>query len=68
MESETLRKKLSNIEKEIQLIKLLVLFRSDYIAKPRLISFRGMAKLLVSEEELMKSIEEAKVLLFKSRL
>lgn len=65
MKPELIDKKLKEIEKEIELVKILVLFRSDYLVKPKPVSFRGMAKLLVSEKELEKSIEKTKVSLFK---
>lgn len=68
MKPKSLDEKLKEIEKEIQLVKLLVLFKSDYLVKPKPVSFRGMAKLLVSEKELERSIEEAKISLFKSGL
>jgi len=68
MKPELINERLKEIEKEIELVKILVLFKSDYLVKPKPVSFRGMAKLLVSEKELEKSIEEAKISLFKSGL
>jgi len=52
--------KLKKIENEIELIKALILTRGNYLIKQRPVSFRGMAKLLVSEKELFKAIEETK--------
>lgn len=57
-------KKLDSIENEIKLLKAIVL--SSYenkIKKP--VSFRGIAKTNLSEEELDKAIEESKRYLFK---
>ena len=55
--------KLNNIENEIEDIKILVTTKA--IPKKKLVSLKGMAKLLVSEKELDKAIEEAKRSLFK---
>ena len=55
--------KLNNIENEIEELKILV--TSKEISKKKLMSLKGMAKLLVSEKELDKSIEDAKKSLFK---
>jgi hypothetical protein len=57
--------KLKKIENELELIKVLILARGNYLIKPKPVSFRGMAKLLVPEEELLKAIEEAKDFLIK---
>jgi len=57
--------KLKKIEDEIELIKVLILARGNYLAKQKPVSFRGMAKQLVSEKELLKAIEEAKDSLLK---
>ena len=57
--------KLKKIEEEIELIKVLILTRGNYLTKQKPVSFRGMAKLLVSEKELLKAIEEAKDSLLK---
>ena len=54
---------LEEIKNEIQNLKVLIL-QTHKIPK-QLVSLRGMGKLLVSEEELEKSIEEAKKSLFK---
>lgn len=55
---------LEEIKNEIQTLK--VLFLQAYFIPKKLVSLRGMGKLLVSEAELEKSIEEAKKSLFKS--
>jgi len=57
--------KLKKIEDEIELIKVLILARGNYLTKQKPVSFRGMAKQLVSEKELLKAIEEAKDSLLK---
>jgi len=63
MEPE-LQKRLDNIENEIEELKTLVIFRASYGMKTKLVSFRGMAKQLVSDRELKESIEKAKHSLF----
>lgn len=61
-EIEALTKKVNQLEAEIEGIKM-VLFHS-HVVKPALVSFRGMATTKLSEEELDKSIEDAKKSLF----
>lgn len=56
---------LKKIENEIKIIKVMIM--ESKLPKKN-VSFRGMAKLKVSEEELEKSIMEAKKSLFKSGL
>lgn len=56
--------KLNQIEKEIQSLKVLIM--QSYQIPKKLVSLRGMGKLLVEEEELEKAIGEAKGSLFKS--
>ena len=59
-----LTKKLDTIENELKLLKTLILSSYGYkIKKP--VSFRGIAKTNLSEEELDKSIERAKKSLSK---
>ncbi|MBI2652897.1 hypothetical protein HYX00_05510 [Candidatus Woesearchaeota archaeon] len=52
--------KITQIENELNNLKSIISTKKN---KP--VSLRGMAKLLVNEEELEKSIEEAKKSLFK---
>lgn len=52
-------KKVENLEREVNRLKALIPFRLE-ILKPTLVSLRGAAKLLVSMDELERSIEEAK--------
>jgi len=63
MKQEEIYPELKKIENEIQNLKILIL--QTYQIPKRLVSLRGMGKLLVSEEELEKSLEEAKKSLFK---
>ncbi len=56
--------KLNKIENEIEEIKVLVTLNKTSKRK-NLVSLKGMAKLLVSEKELDKTIEESKKSLFK---
>jgi len=53
-------KRVNRLEKELEVLKLI------YPRKGIIISLRGIAKLKVSEEELDKSIEEAKRSLFRN--
>ena len=66
MMQEEIYPELKKIEHEIQSLKVLVL--QTYQIPKQLVSLRGMGKLLVSEEELEKSIQEAKKSLFKHAL
>ena len=54
---------LKEIKSEIQNLKVLIL--QTYQIPKQLVSLRGMGKLLVSEDELEKSIKDAKKSLFK---
>ena len=63
MRQERIYPELKKIENEIQNLKILIL--QTYQIPKQLVSLRGMGKLLVSEEELEKSLEEAKKSLFK---
>lgn len=63
MEAKEIYPELKKIEDEIQGLKVLIL--QTYQMPIQLVSLRGMGKLLVSEEELEKSIKEAKKSLFK---
>jgi hypothetical protein len=61
-------KKVENLEREIGRLRDLILFRSESLVKPKRVSLRGMAKLLVSVDELEKGIEEAKSAIFRHEL
>jgi len=58
-------KRLERVEKELELLKALIWAKRSSLTTPSLQSFRGMAKLLVPEEDLDKSIEEVKRSIFK---
>lgn len=58
-------KKLEKLEKDIQNLRALVLLENDALYEKKLISLRGMGKILVSEKELNESIEKAKHSLFR---
>jgi hypothetical protein len=60
--------KLEKLEKNIQNLRALVLFENDALCGKRLVSLRGIGKILVSEEELDESIEGAKKSLFQDLL
>ena len=55
-----IEKKLEELEKDIQNLKALMLFENDILCEKKLVSLRGMGKILVSEKELDEAIEEAK--------
>ena len=57
-------KKLEELEKDIQKLRALMLFENDALCEKRLVSLRGMGKILVSEKELEDAIEKAKQSLF----
>ncbi|MDY6985945.1 MAG: hypothetical protein SVE93_06050 [Candidatus Thermoplasmatota archaeon] len=62
---ETEAKKLDELEKEIESLKALMLFREDtLLEKKQLVSLRNMSRLLVSEKDLEKAIDRAKKSLF----
>jgi len=58
-----IEEKLEKIEKELQNLKMLIMFRTELVER-KPVSLRGMCKILVSEEELEKSIKTAKKSLF----
>ncbi|MBU7045236.1 MAG: hypothetical protein HXS54_02280 [Theionarchaea archaeon] len=60
-----IEKKLEELEKDIQNLKALMLFENDILCEKKLVSLRGMGKILVSEKELDEAIEEAKHSLFR---
>lgn len=60
-------KRVESLEREVNRLKALIPFRLG-VLKPTLISFRGLAKLLVSMDELERSIEEAKSAPFRYEL
>ena len=53
-------KKLEELEKEILSLKGMVLLKGNAPFEKKLVSLRGMSRLLVSEDELEKAIKEAK--------
>jgi len=57
-------KKIEELEKDIQNLKALVLFKDDTLFEKKLVSLRGMGEVHVSEKEIDKAIEEAKRSLF----
>ncbi len=57
-------RKLDELEREIQRLKNLILFREDLLSEKKLISLRGTGRLLVSEEELEEAIAKAKKSIF----
>ena len=56
---------INELKKEIQSLKDIVLFGKDDLIEKRLVSLRGMGRLLVSESELNEAIERAKKSVFK---
>ncbi len=58
-------RKMDELEKEIRNLRSLVLFREDALLEKKLVSLRGMGKLLVPEKELEESIGQARKSLFK---
>ncbi len=56
--------KLEKLVEDIQNLRALVLFENDALCEKKLVSLRGMGKVLVSEKELDEAIEEAKQSLF----
>ncbi len=56
---------IKELKKEIQSLKDIVLFGKDDVIGKRLVSLRGMGRLLVSESELNEAIEGAKKSVFK---
>ena len=66
METSRIYPKLNRIENEIMGLKVLLM--KSYPVPKHHVSFRGIGKALVSEEELDKSINKAKKSLFKNVL
>jgi len=60
---ETARR-LEELEKELQSLKGLLLLERAAVAEKKIMSLRGMGKLLVSEDELEATIDNAKRSLF----
>lgn len=56
---------IKELKKEIQSLKDIILFGKDELIEKRLVSLRGMGRLLVSESELNEAIERAKKSVFK---
>jgi hypothetical protein len=57
-------KKLDELEREIQKLKNLVLFKEDLLSEKKLVSLRGTGRLLVSEDELEEAMAKAKKSIF----
>nr|MDO8133838.1 hypothetical protein [Candidatus Njordarchaeum guaymaensis] len=57
--------KIDVLEKEIRSLTSLVLVGKDALLERKLVSLRGMGKLLVSEKELDQFLMQAKKTLFK---
>jgi hypothetical protein len=57
-------KKLDELEREIQKLKNLILFREDSLSGKKLVSLRGTGRLLVSEDELEEAMAKAKKSIF----
>jgi len=62
----TVSKRVGRLDRELALLKKLGL--EGLSARKETVSFRGMAKLLVPEEELDRSLEDAKRSVFKREL
>jgi hypothetical protein len=58
-------RKIDDLEKEIRSLKSLVLFGEDTLLERKLVSLRGLGKLLVSEKEMEQFLAQAKKSLFK---
>ena len=58
-------RKIDDLEKEIRSLKSLVLFGEDALLERKLVSLRGMGKLLVSEKELEQFLTQARKSFFK---
>jgi len=56
--------KLEKIEKELQNLKALVIFGRDTLVEKKPVSLRGICRILVSDDELEKAVEEAKKSVF----
>lgn len=57
-------KKLKELEREVQRLRSLVLLDRDALFEKKLVSLRGMGRLLVSEDELERAVEQAKKSVF----
>jgi ABC-type Fe3+-citrate transport system substrate-binding protein len=60
-----IERKLRNIEKSIDDLKMLVLFKDDALYEKKLVSLRGIGKILVSEKEMDEAMKKAKKSLFQ---
>lgn len=56
---------IKEIKKEIQSLKEIVLSGKDDLIEKKLVSLRGMGRLLVSESELEEAIQRSKKSVFK---
>ncbi|MGB9631326.1 MAG: hypothetical protein ACPL09_05035 [Candidatus Methanodesulfokora sp.] len=59
--------RLDYLEKKVQILKNLLLFGEDFLIEKKLVSLRGLGRLLVSEEELEKAIARARRSIFPGR-
>jgi len=59
-----MEEKLEKIEKELQNLKALIIFGKDTLVEKKPVSLRGICRVLVSEDELEKAIEDAKKSIF----
>ena len=57
-------KKLEKLEREVQNLRGFVLFERDTLFEKKLVSLRGMGRLLVSKDELEWAVEKAKKSVF----
>ena len=65
MEKELLYRKLNNIEKELAVLKRLILAKyKNKLKGKKAVSFRGIAKSSLNEKELDKAIEDSRHSLF----
>jgi hypothetical protein len=61
-----IKRKLEDIEKGIEDLKILLLFKDDVLYEKKLVSLQGMGKILVTEKEMEIAIKEAKTSIFHS--
>lgn len=59
--------RLDKIERELQDLKSLLVSERNSLTRRKPVSLRGMGKILVSEDELEKSIESAKKSVFRDK-
>lgn len=59
-----IKRKLEDIEKGIEDLKTLLLFKDDALYEKKLVSLRGMGRILVTEKEMDEAIKKAKTSIF----